>query len=150
MKVEGVLASLEAVLPGHGFRKASVAWKTGKLPMGRPDEIEAKIKSLTYTAGWIARQSGVVVLPDPDDGSLGAVLEAELGSDAVSLQIRRVGAEWVWTQLTEVDGDMLCEDVTLVTVQIKAALYRRYWTLGDEGAAEVVACRLVGYTEFPT
>ena len=151
MERSKILASLKAVLPNHQFKPCGVSLQTGTFSQSQVPELEAKIAAFPATAGWIARQSGVVVLPDADERSLGIVLEAELGSTTASLQIRRVSAEWVWTLLTETAGEGLAEDVVLVTtVKDRGALYRRYWSLPESGAVEVTACRLVRYTEYPT
>ena len=115
-------------------------------------ELDALLASAPWdkASGWIARQSRVIFRPhDQDDTTQGAVLEAELGTDTSSLQIRRLEGGWVVTLIEEGTGDdMLADEVHLVTTFAKVARYRRYWALPDDGAAEITACRLVGFTEL--
>lgn len=109
-------------------------------------ELEDLVASMEAQAasGWIARQSGVEDRPGPSRTDLGSILEAELGNDAQTLQIRHIGYGWGWTRLVETqDNGMLIDEVELAATGGRSALYRRYWTLPDSGAAEVTACRLI-------
>lgn len=154
MRPDDILACLP---DDHGFSRKSV--KVSGAETKRQEEIEDLVRSWAGkgASGWIARQSGVVFPPGADDPALGAVLEAELGTGEASLQIRRIGAGWACTTLEETAvGAHVCDDVVLVTTPLekadtagpKAARYRRYWRLPDGGAAEIIACRLVGLEEI--
>ena len=99
--------------------------------------------------GWIARQSGVSVLPGLDEQGLGAVLEAELATPATTVQIRKLSSCWSVTRIDEGAGaPMLSTDVVLVTTTGKPARYRHYWNPPRAGSAEIIACRLVAFTTF--
>lgn len=129
----------------HSFKSCCVKIEACKTPVTLSSEVESLLADLKAKAGWVARQSGVVFLPAADDKGLGAVLEAEVVADNVTLQIRKLGGAWVWTRLTETaEAGRLSQDVVLATVGGGTAYYRRYWELRDDGAAEVIACRLVG------
>jgi hypothetical protein len=142
---------LDLLASGHGFAKTHLSIVTCTAPVAESAEIERLIAEFPNTQGWIARQSGVVMKPGADPEELGAVLEAEIGNATKTLQVRRLGAEWVWTCLIENGKDgflCLAQDQCLVTTENKSARYRRYWALPENGAVEVVACRLVGLEEL--
>lgn len=148
---EEILEILGKVSDDHGFAHLSVNIELVLTNLNTPDDVQDLLQRSEWASavGWIARQSGVIIRPDADDTSLGAVLEAELGNAAASLQVRRLEGRWVATRIEEtLAGDMLADDVVLVTTHGKAARYRRYWKLPESGAAEIVACRLVGFEEM--
>lgn len=154
MQPKALTAMLDA-LPGrsagwHGFRNLSVDVGKNEQVVTNKAEVEALVAGWTDATGWIARESGVRVLPVADDDpALGAVLGAELGRPGSSLRLRRLGAGWVWTQYDEIEGGtMLADDVVLVTTHEMGARYRRYWILPDNGAAEIGWCRLVGLEDL--
>jgi hypothetical protein len=145
------LKSILNKLPGHhGYTRSSFRIESGRF--GSVYEVEDMISAGTWAgaSGWIARQSGVVMRPEMTDApGFGAVIEAELGTPEASLQMRRLTGGWVWTRIDEVAGGaQLSDDIVLVTTGSRTARYRRYWTLPDDGAAEIIACRLVGIGEI--
>lgn len=147
MQLDDVVALLDR---GHGYCQVTLKVSSCAEHVRATGEIEHLLRAFPDAAGWIARQSGVTFPPERDDPGLGAVLEAELGNATESLQIRRHDAAWVWTRLTEGEGDpCLAEDVLLATLGGRAALYRRYWSVSHDGLAEIRACRLVAVKEIP-
>jgi len=154
MSPSDTLSKLAQVDQQHGFTHRSV--RLSSATHASAAEVEDALRSWAGAAGWIARQSAVLTLAGARVAELdttpssGAVLECELGTASETLQLRRLGAGWVWTRLLEIPGgDMLSDDVVLVTTtQGKAARYRRYWTLPACGAAEITACRLVGLEDI--
>ncbi|MBD1206741.1 MAG: hypothetical protein H9533_21780 [Rhodobacteraceae bacterium] len=127
-----------------GYRKGAVRIDSGTASSNA--EIEDLVAEMygQSASGWIARQSGIEDRPGPLRADLGSILEAELGTAAETLQLRRIGDGWGWTRLVETgDGGMLVDEVELAAVGGRSALYRRYWALPDTGAAEVTTCRLI-------
>ncbi|WP_428697117.1 hypothetical protein [Stappia sp.] len=154
MQPDDILACLP---DDHGFTRLSVTISAKETTHQKDIEDLVRTWAGKGASGWIARQSGVVFPPGADNPALGAVLEAELGTRDASLQIRRIGAGWVWTTFEETAaGAGVCDDVVLVTAPLekadaagpRASRYRRYWRLPDNGAAEIFACRLVGLEEI--
>lgn len=120
-----------------------------------PASPEAEISGTWREAGgWIARQSKVISatssIGEVDEPAQGAILEAELTLGPRTLQIRRIAGNWILTIIEEADGDThLADDRLVATVKHGAARYRRYWTLPDDGAVDVIACRLIGFEVAP-
>lgn len=112
---------------------------------------EGKINGAWAAAGgWIARESGVTSaasdIAHKDDTSQGRILEAELFLKGKSLQIRRVAGRWLLVEMQEKGGEpCLSDERRVVTVNHGIAVYRRYWSMAEDGAADVVACRLTGF-----
>ena len=121
-----------------------------------PQLIESTLSGLGWT-GWIARQSGVVMIADgvpPDDPSLGAIVSAELVAATTSVQVRRAHDGWWVTRITEKTGipEDRSSDATRLRDIVKhvahdgfLATYHRFWSVPDDGRAEVVAWRLPGF-----
>lgn len=116
---------------------------------------EAEISGAwSKASGWIARQSKVISATSGigmvDELTQGAILEAELTLGSRTLQIRRIAGTWTLTVIEETGGDTyLADDRLVATVKLGVARYRRYWTLPDDGAVDVVACRLIGFEVAP-
>jgi hypothetical protein len=149
MPHDTILAALRDVIGDHGYAARSV--DISGVEHATAHGVEALVdRAIAVNAhGWIARQSGVVVLPGQDDLSLGAVVEAEWSEGSVSIQVRRLAGRWLVTTLTEVEGgDMLSDDIVHVTTDGRAARYRRYWRMPTDGAAEITAWRLVGLEDI--
>lgn len=148
MKPDDVLIGLEGTATEGVYRPCSVTLSRRDLTGRR--NVERELIDWPGAIGWIARESGVFApgIAD-DDPTKGAVLEAELTLGMKSLQIRRTPGFWMLTEIFESDGETnLADDLRLVTVDHGVALYRRYWSLPDDGAdgaVEAVACRLIGF-----
>lgn len=113
------------------------------------ETIEDRAK-LPDASGWIARQSGVcpIINGQGDDPQLGNIISAELTHGNTSLQIRRIAGQWLITTLTEGHGEThLADSVFHLTTTGKAAQYKRYWHLPNDGAVEVAAWRFIEFQE---
>lgn len=149
MQPDAVLSALSGVIDQHGYRAVSVHLsRTDPVDAAAVDRLLAR--DWKGATGWIARQSGVAIVPaQADDPAQGAVIEAEVTLGARTLQLRRLPGKWVATEITEGQGDpRLCDEVVVVTVEGKAARYRRYWSVPADGAVAVVACRLIAFEEI--
>ena len=149
MRPDAVLEKLALVEPDHGFSVGSV--KVSRTDHATAAEVDTLLDTDWRGAtGWIARQSAVAIVPgQPDNPTEGAVIEAEVTLGARTLQLRRLPGTWVATEITEGQGDpRLCDEVVVVTVEGKAARYRRYWSVPADGAVAVVACRLIAFEEI--
>ncbi|MBL3587407.1 hypothetical protein JMM61_18830 [Rhodovulum sulfidophilum] len=150
MKAEETINALKGLVQVNGL--AAVDLDVPLLEhLSDPTDVEARIASWTGT-GWIARQSGVrtIVSGAGDDTALGQPVSAEIvDASGVSRQLRRVVDGWNITTVKETAGTShLAETVRHVALDHRIVVYRRYWSLPDDGAAEVVAWRFVGFEEF--
>ena len=150
MNVTMLIEDMHKVVRGHGFKPAGLVC----CPVHRLDNLEALEAKITKWkgTGWIARQSGVCTLfdGDGDDHGLGQPVSAELvETPKVTHQVRRVADGWNITTITEQEGNShLAETVKHVAKDNHVAVYLRYWSLPDDGAAEVVARRLIELSEI--
>lgn len=123
-------------------------------PFERPsrEDLTSRLATRPWTraTGWIARQSGVVVRPDQaDNPALGDLVEAELTDGLQTFQVRRLPGCWIVTAMIEGAGTVhLTDEIVVVMTNGRAARYRRYWSLPDDGATEVVACRLIQFEDI--
>ncbi len=147
MKANDLIEKLKEITPEHGLEAVELSIKK-PAPIKKAKELKAKISGWTGT-GWIARQSGVCVIESGagDDTSLGPLVSAELVEPSqVTHQIRRVTDGWHITTITETSGAThLAETVQHIAKEGRLAVYRRYWSLPEDGACEVVAWRLTGF-----
>ena len=140
---------LKMLPPSPGFKVLKVDLGADHLETDILVESKVKVLVEANSQGWIARQSGVLILPGTDDTSLGAVLEAELSNGMTTIQIRKLSAGWGVTRIVEGTGQpALASDVILVATNGKSARYRQYWSTPDCGAAEIKACRFIGFETF--
>lgn len=133
----------------HGYRITGVSVKLKKARASK--DLENELTDWQGASGWIARQSGVIILPyESDSINLGNVISAELTIGDNSLQIRRVPDAWMLTHLIETkeENTHLADEVVHVTVHGGAARYSRYWSLPKDGATEIVAWRFIGFEEI--
>lgn len=152
---DDLVQRLEKVLRQSPYR---VSGLTVSEPEYLPDRqaVETLLSDCTKALdGWVARQSGVEVWRGgvrQGSEDFGVALAAELGSQDKTVQLRRLPEHWVLTRFEEQPGaaSHLVEDIAHVTVHHGLLRYRRYWVSGDEGAAEPVAARLVGFGEDRT
>ena len=142
---------MSTMTPGlDGFRATGLKREMTKST--KPPELQST--EWATAGGWIARESKVISaqkdIGKVDDPGQGALLDAELCLGSKTLQIRRLPGLWLLTVITETEGDgYLADDRLIMTLTHGAARYRRYWTIPDDGAAEVIACRLTGFEAIP-
>ncbi len=148
MKPEDILKSLGGAVDAGVYRATAV--EVTHEDYTSAVEVNTRIlRDWAGAEGWIARQSKVFILPREADGPTeGAVLEAELTLGTKTMQLRRLTGKWRATLITEGVGEpCLADDLRVVTVGQGVAIYRRFWVLPDDGAAEVTACRFVKFDE---
>ncbi len=159
MKANDLLEKLEEITPEHGLEPVGLQ-EPHLERIDDPEALKTKIGKWKGT-GWIARQSGVCVIEDGagDDPTLGPLVSAELvETSQVTHQIRRVTNGWHITTITETEGATHLADTVRHIVDPKhhiakndrIAVYRRYWSLPEDGACEVVAWRLTGFEKGET
>lgn len=147
-----LLGMLDEVMPGHGLEAVGLE-VLGPEYLDDSKALDEKISSWNGT-GWIARQSGVCEIVDGqgDDPVLGWPVSAEIVESPKnkSYQIHRMTNGWHITTITEVETEEathLAETVKHVAKGKRIAVYRRYWSLPDDGASEVIAWRLLKFEE---
>lgn len=150
MTANGVTKLLAKVVPHHGLKSVGPV-DLSLEHVQDAEELERKISDWGGT-GWIARQSGVCVISDGvgDNPSLGLPISAEIViSTTCTHQIRCVQGGWNITTVAENNGEThLAETIKHIAQEGRIAIYRRYWSLPEDGAAEVVAWRLTGFEEM--
>lgn len=150
MMANGVTKLLAKVVPNHGLEPVGLVDMSLE-HVQAAKELETKISAWGGT-GWIARQSGVCVIGDGvgDDPSLGLPISAEIvTSTTCTRQIRCVQGGWNITTVADKAGEThLAETIKHIAQEGRIAVYRRYWSLPEDGAAEVVAWRLTGFEEM--
>ncbi len=149
MKPETLTNALDAIEKDHGFAPARLAVTPTTIVDAAA--LDRLLQSEVGT-GWIARQSTVSMITGGigDAPSEGGVVSAELAiSPQATVQLRRASGGWHVTTLREGEGETrLADTVRHVALGGQIAVYRRYWSLPDDGATEVVAWRLLGFEEI--
>lgn len=150
MSADDVIAALKKAGHAQDLKSTGLA-PPAQSHVSAPEALDKMIAGWSAT-GWIARQSGVVTLAAGagDDTSLGQVVTAELvETQDVTHQIRRVADGWTVTTIQEVAGAThLMDSVKHIALEKRVAVYRRYWSLPEDGATEVIAWRLAGLEEI--
>lgn len=149
MNLDSILSALKSSVEADGFRTSCLT-EIRATEFTDPNKLEQLVQKWSNAQGWIARQSGVEVLSNPtsQQSDLGYIISAELAKPDCSIQIRRLPTKWIVTHLQEGGSTpYLIDEITQLTVDFGAAIYRRYWNVPTNGAAFVHAWRLIGFEE---
>lgn len=99
-----------------------------------------KLEGFTNAQGWISFQSATYVIDQNFDWAVaeskgGSVLWAELSSGSESVQIRRSGGNWLFTEVTEGVGDKVLTSKSSTKSILGDHInivHDIYWTHSDE------------------